>query len=80
MTKLNTWPVYSSSEIRAVTSVLKSGKVNYWTGKKCLEFETKFKKKFNLKYSVAVANGSLALDSALKALNLNPEDEIIVTP
>ena len=80
MTKLNTWPVYSSSEIRAVTSVLKSGKVNYWTGKKCLEFETKFKKKFNLKYSVAVANGSLALDCALKALNLNPEDEIIVTP
>ena len=80
MKNLNKWPVYSAREINAVNKVLKSGKVNYWTGKKCTEFESKFKKKFNLKYTVAVANGSLALDCALKTLNLNKNDEIIVTP
>jgi dTDP-4-amino-4,6-dideoxygalactose transaminase len=80
MSNLNKWPVYSIREINAVNKVLKGGKVNYWTGKKCTEFESKFRKKFDLKYTVAVANGSLALDCALKTLNLNKNDEIIVTP
>ena len=33
------WPYYSNQEIQKVTKVLKSGKVNYWTGNYCKKFE-----------------------------------------
>ncbi len=36
------WPQFDEKAISAVTEVLRSGKVNYWTGKKGMEFEKKF--------------------------------------
>lgn len=41
-------------------------------------FETEFAKYVGRKYSVAVANGTAALDLAIESLKLNPGDEIIV--
>ena len=32
-------PYYSNKEIKNVVKVLKSGKVNYWTGNYCKKFE-----------------------------------------
>lgn len=75
---VNTWPYYSDNEISAVVDVLSSGKVNYWTGNQCREFEKEFADLCHSKYAVAVANGTVALELALRALDIGPGDEVIV--
>ena len=72
--------MYSSSQIKTVTNILKKNKTNYWTGAEGKNFEREFSDYHNVKYSVAVSNGSVALEIALKALNLNKNDKVIVTP
>ena len=74
------WPFYDSEEVEAVSKVLISGKVNKWTGNLCHEFENKFSYFCNAKYSISVANGTLALYAAYLALGLKEGDEIITTP
>jgi dTDP-4-amino-4,6-dideoxygalactose transaminase len=76
---LTPWPIYEDDEIAAVTEVLRSGKVNYWGGEKCNEFEKKFSKLCGCKYGVAVANGTVSLELALKSIGIKPQDEVIVT-
>ena len=73
-------PFYSSKSIQKIGPLLKSGKVNYWTGNECKKFEKEFSNYIGNKYSAAVSNGSVALELALQALNLKKRDEIIVTP
>jgi dTDP-4-amino-4,6-dideoxygalactose transaminase len=72
--------MYSKSQIQSVTSILKNNKTNYWTGNQCKKFEKEFSNYHGTKYSIAVSNGSVALELALKALNLIEGDEVIVTP
>jgi len=79
-TKFPPWPYYASDEIAAVTNVLKSGRVNYWTGDEGRKFEHEFADYHGVKYAVAVANGTVALDLALHALGIGSGDEVIVTP
>lgn len=74
------WPSFTEEEARAATKVLLSNKVNYWTGHECREFEKEFSAFTDTQYAVAVANGTLALDLALKALGVGPRDEVVVTP
>ena len=76
---MKNWPYYSQNEINRVSKILKSGKVNYWTGNECKNFEEVFKKKFKINYSIAVSNGTVALEAALKVLNLKKDDEVIVS-
>ena len=38
----SSWPSYSEEEIDAVSAVLRSGKVNYWTGGEGRAFEKEF--------------------------------------
>ena len=73
------WPCFTEEEADAVQRVLLSNKVNYWTGNECREFEKEFAFWSNVKYAVALGNGTLALDLALKALNIGNGDEVIVT-
>lgn len=73
------WPSYSEEEAMAIKSTLLSNKVNYWTGTECREFEIEFAKWVGVKYAVALSNGTLALELALKALNIGCGDEVIVT-
>ena len=73
------WPCYSEDEIAAVTRVLQSNKVNYWTGNEGREFEKEFANWVGVEYAVAVANGTLALDAILKISGIGPGDEVIVT-
>jgi dTDP-4-amino-4,6-dideoxygalactose transaminase len=54
--------------------------VNYWTGDVGKQFEEEFARQFDAEYAIALANGTLALDLALKALGVGPGDEVIVTP
>lgn len=75
---VGTWPYYSDAEISAAVSVLRSGQVNYWTGDECRQFEQEFARFCNVRYAVAVTNGTVALELALRALGIGPGDEVIV--
>jgi dTDP-4-amino-4,6-dideoxygalactose transaminase len=73
------WPYFASDEIEAVSSVLRSGKVNYWTGAEGRQFEAEFAASVGTRYGVCLANGTLALELALHALDVGPGDEVITT-
>ncbi|MEZ5524774.1 MAG: DegT/DnrJ/EryC1/StrS aminotransferase family protein [Pseudomonadales bacterium] len=78
-TSFSPWPSFSEEEAEAVKQVLLSNQVNYWTGTKCRDFEKSFAHYVDCDYAVALANGTVALDVALKALGLGVGDEVIVT-
>jgi len=67
-TPFSPWPSFSNEEADAVRDVILSNKVNYWTGQECREFEKEFAVWSATQYAVAVANGTVALDLAFKAL------------
>lgn len=79
-TGFSPWPSYTSEEVQAVQEVLQSNRVNYWTGEVTRHFEKEFAKWTGTKHAVALANGTLALDVALKALKIGQGDEVITTP
>ncbi len=72
------WPVFAEDEIEAASAVLRSGRVNYWTGEQTQEFEREFAACVGVKYAVALANGTAALELALHALGIGPGDEVVV--
>ena len=72
------WPNFSEDAIKAVEQVLRSGKVNYWTGPKGMEFEKKFAQWQGSKFAISVNSGTSALHVALAALGIGPGDEVIV--
>lgn len=74
------WPSFSDEEAEAVRSVILSNRVNYWTGEEGRLFESEYSRWVGCSHAVALANGTLALDLALKALEIGPGDEVIVTP
>lgn len=74
------WPSFSTEEAEAVAAVIRSNKVNYWTGDIGRRFEAAFAEWAGSSRAIALANGTLALDVALKALEIGPGDEVIVTP
>jgi dTDP-4-amino-4,6-dideoxygalactose transaminase len=72
--------MYNKKQIDSVVKILKKNQTNYWTGEECKNFEKEFSNYHNIKYSVAVSNGSVALEIALKALNLKRTAAVVVTP
>ena len=79
-TPFSPWPSFTQEEADAVSHVLLSNKVNYWTGQECRKFEAEFAEWADSKYAIAMGNGTLALDVALQALDIGAGDEVIVTP
>jgi dTDP-4-amino-4,6-dideoxygalactose transaminase len=73
------WPHFAPDEVEAATLVLRSGKVNYWTGEEGHLFEKEFAAFAGCKHAIALANGTVALETALKALGIGPGDEVITT-
>tara|TARA_R110000787_G_scaffold10961_1_gene36426 strand:+ start:1242 stop:2420 length:1179 start_codon:yes stop_codon:yes gene_type:complete len=78
-TPFSPWPAYTPEEVSAVAAVLASNRVNYWTGDRCRLFETRFADWVGTKHAIALANGTVALDLALKALGIGPGDEVVTT-
>lgn len=74
------WPFYDDDEIEAVATVLRSGRVNQWTGPEVFAFEEACRKRFGGGRAIALANGSVALELALRAFGIGPGDEVIVSP
>lgn len=81
-----TWPTYSEEEVCAAADVIRSGKVNYWTGSHGARFEEAFADWNGTAHAIALANGTVALDLALQGLMIgwvnggSELDEVIVTP
>lgn len=74
------WPLFDDESIEAVEQVLKSGKVNYWTGQECREFEREFAEFVGTENAVAVSNGTVALELALIVAGVQPGDDVVVSP
>ena len=74
------WPFYDDDEIAAATDVLRSGRVNQWTGPEVFQFQEACADRFGGGKAIALANGSLALELALRAFGIGPGDEVIASP
>jgi len=79
-TPFSPWPSFSEEEANAVRDVILSNKVNYWTGQECREFEKEFAAWAGSEHAITLANGTVALDLALHALDIGVGDEVVVTP
>lgn len=79
-TSFSPWPSFTQEEADAVAAVLLSNRVNYWTGDEGRKFEQEYANKVGTAHAIALANGTLALELALKALDIRPGDEVVVTP
>ena len=75
---ISPWPYYEPDEIEAATQTLSSGKVNYWTGELGKQFEVAYAKSVDKKYGIALSNGTVALELALRVLGVEAGDEVIV--
>jgi perosamine synthetase len=71
-------PAIGDEEIEAVIKVLKSGFLAQ--GSEVAGFERDFADYIGVKHAVAVVNGTVALDLALKAIGIGPGDEVVTTP
>ena len=72
------WPRFDDAAIQAVEAVLRSGKVNYWTGPKGMAFEQAFAEWQGSRFAISTSSGTAALHVALSALGIGPGDEVIV--
>lgn len=85
-TLISPWPAYSEEEIAAVAAVLRTNRVNYWTGEECRKFECEFAEWVAVDHAIALTNGTVALDLALHGLGIGSvnggaaDDEVVVTP
>ena len=72
------WPQFAEETLKDVLEPLKSGKVNYWTGPKGMEFERMWAEWIGAKIAVSCTNGTAALHVAISSLGIGPGDEVIV--
>lgn len=70
-------PHVSNDDIHSINKVIKKGWISS-DGPEVKTFENKFSKKINRKYSIAVSNGTAALEIAVKALGIKKNDEVII--
>lgn len=77
--KLAPWPHFDEEQIEAAAAVLRSGKVNAWTGGEVTAFEAEYAAWCGTSHAIALANGSLALSAALLAVGVGRGDEVITT-
>jgi len=75
---LATWPAPGTDELAAVTRVLESGRLNYWTGTEGRALESEYAEQLGRAHGIVLANGTLALELALRAFGLGAGDEVIV--
>jgi dTDP-4-amino-4,6-dideoxygalactose transaminase len=71
------WPSLSEKGIQTAAEVLRSGRVNYWTGPLGMEFEKKWAEYNKVKFAISTSNGTSALHTAVASLGIGPGDEVI---
>jgi dTDP-4-amino-4,6-dideoxygalactose transaminase len=72
------WPAPRDDEIDAVAAVLRSGRISYWTGTEGRTLEREYAESLGRAHGVAVSNGTVALELALRAFGVGHGDEVIV--
>jgi dTDP-4-amino-4,6-dideoxygalactose transaminase len=72
------WPRFDEDELEASTAVLRSGRVNYWTGEEGRKFEREFADAVGSAYGIACSNGTVAIEIILHALGIGPGCDVIV--
>lgn len=72
------WPFFDEEQLRAAGDVLTSGRVNYWTGDEGRSFEAEYAEYVGVRHAIALSNGTVALELALRAIGVVPGDEVIV--
>ncbi len=72
------WPDLDEEMIDAAARVLRSGKLNYWTGTEGRQFERELADYVGCDFAVAVSTGTVALELALLSLGVGPGDDVIV--
>lgn len=72
------WPSFDEEQLEAVAAVLRSGRVNYWTGDECRSFEREYASYLGRQHAIALANGTVALELALHAFGIGAGDEVVV--
>lgn len=72
------WPSFDREIVEAVKEVLVSGKVSQWTGSHVYGFEKEYAAYLGVKHAIAMANGSVTLDTALEVLGIGRCDEVVV--
>ncbi|WP_255738616.1 DegT/DnrJ/EryC1/StrS aminotransferase family protein [Frankia sp. CiP3] len=72
------WPVFRPEEIATATATMRRGDVSYWTGREGRRFEREFAEAVGACHGVAVANGTVALEIALRVVGVGPGDEVVV--
>jgi dTDP-4-amino-4,6-dideoxygalactose transaminase len=72
------WPQLDDEMVDAAERVLRSGKLNYWTGTEVRCFEQEYADYLGCRFAIAVANGTVALELALTVLGIGPGDEVVV--
>lgn len=73
------WPRYEPDEVAAVIEVLRSGRVNALVhGEQNRAFESEFSDFVGMPHAIAVANGTVSLEIALRALGVGTGDEVII--
>jgi len=82
--KFPQWPIFDQEEINSLINVIKSG--NWWCGSPGIPqgenvwaFQKEFANFQEAKHCIAVSNGTVAIESALMALNIGLGDEVIVS-
>jgi len=73
------WPHFSEDEIAAVGAVMRSSSVTYRTGEQGRAFELEFGQACGTNHAVTVANGTLALELALRSLGIRPGDHVVTS-
>lgn len=74
------WPRFDGDEVSAAERVLRSGRVNYWTGGEGRAFETEFAQSLSVPYGICLANGTVALELALMLVGVSASDEVVTSP
>ena len=74
------WPYFADDEVLSAATVLQSGRVNQWTGREIQLFQEEFAAHCGVKHAIALANGTVALELALRTFGIGPGDEVVVTP
>ncbi len=74
------WPVYDQRDIDAVTNVITSGRWGGYPypGPQTAEFARRFAEMQGGGYAVPMANGTITMEVALRAMNIGWGDEVIV--
>lgn len=72
------WPSFDDEDIAAAVAVLRSGRINYWTGTETASFEQEFADRCGTRFAVALSNGTVALEIALRAVGIGAGDQVVV--